>query len=252
MDFGYLMAQAAQESSFRPDAKAPTTDATGLYQFMDQTWLGAVKQWGGKYGLGEYAAAIETEANGRNPTVADAAMEKRILDLRKDPAISAELAAEFAKENKVEVERAIGRPASATDLYLAHFLGATGASHFLKEIQADGSAKAADLMPAAAEANRWVFYDEGGQAKSVSDIYKSFANRIETAAAEYAGEAGVDTNTAAEVLAINPEGTGQKDGADLLATMNVLSMATMRSNGEKPADQAAQQPQRRRRTDTSA
>jgi soluble lytic murein transglycosylase-like protein len=253
MSFGYLMAQANQESSFQPDAKAPTGTATGLYQFLDQTWLGAVKQWGGRYGLGEYAASISME-EGRTPTVADPAMRQRILDLRKDPAVSAELAAEFARQNKSEVEHALGRPASATDLYLAHFLGAQGATNFLKKIEVDGSANAAELMPQAAAANRWVFYDDAGNAKSVSDIYRSFANKIESAASAYADETGVDGDTAAEALALNPEGTGQKDGASLLTTMNVLSMAAMRVSG-KPAEDHAAAParaQHRRPTDTSA
>jgi len=43
VDFGYLMAQAAQESSFQPAVKAATSSATGLYQFLDSTWLGMVR-----------------------------------------------------------------------------------------------------------------------------------------------------------------------------------------------------------------
>src|SRR5690242_786525 len=40
MDFSYLMAQASRESSFDPTAKASTSSASGLYQFVEQTWLG--------------------------------------------------------------------------------------------------------------------------------------------------------------------------------------------------------------------
>jgi len=43
VDFDYLVNQARTESSFRPDVKASTSSATGLYQFLDQTWLGTVK-----------------------------------------------------------------------------------------------------------------------------------------------------------------------------------------------------------------
>src|ERR1700735_1054556 len=87
VDFGYMMAQAAQESSFKPGAKATTSSATGLFQFIDSTWLQSVKQHGAKYGLGQYAAQISTDENGQ-PHVADPAVKQQILDLRKDPQIS--------------------------------------------------------------------------------------------------------------------------------------------------------------------
>src|ERR1700742_4572344 len=70
VDFSYMMAQAGQESSFQPDAKATTSSATGLYQFIDTTWLNSVKQWGGKYGLADVAAKITVGSNGQ-ATVAD-------------------------------------------------------------------------------------------------------------------------------------------------------------------------------------
>src|SRR5438552_7143 len=53
IDFGYLMAQAAQESGFNSDAKAAASSATGLYQFIDSTWLDLVRQHGAQHGLGE-------------------------------------------------------------------------------------------------------------------------------------------------------------------------------------------------------
>src|ERR1700761_7932880 len=121
VDFGYMMAQAAQESSFQPDAKASTSSATGLFQFIDSTWLSSVKQYGAKYGLGDLAQQITTGEDG-HLHVADPMIKKEILELRKDPKVSSEIAAEFAHANKTEVEKALGHPASPTDLYLAHFL----------------------------------------------------------------------------------------------------------------------------------
>ena len=38
VNFTYLMEKAAVESSFNPDAKAKTSSATGLFQFIEQTW----------------------------------------------------------------------------------------------------------------------------------------------------------------------------------------------------------------------
>ncbi len=133
-DFGYLMAQAAQESGFQSDVKASTSSATGLFQFIDSTWLDMVRQHGAKHGIARLAEQVTCDAAGR-PHVVDPAVRESILALRKDPRISAALAGEFAHDNKAEVERVLGRPAEKTDLYLAHFLGAGGATEILKAIQ---------------------------------------------------------------------------------------------------------------------
>src|SRR5271163_1189634 len=86
VDFAYLVAQAGQESSFRPDAKAGTSSASGLYQFAESTWLNMVRDKGAQYGLGDLAAQIDTTDNG--PRVANPATRHQILALRNDPTIS--------------------------------------------------------------------------------------------------------------------------------------------------------------------
>ncbi len=58
VDFGYLFNQAKVESGLDPDAKARTSSATGLFQFIDQTWLGTVKKHGAAHGLDWAANAI--------------------------------------------------------------------------------------------------------------------------------------------------------------------------------------------------
>jgi hypothetical protein len=185
VDFGYLMAQAEQESGFQSNAKASTSSATGLFQFIDSTWLDMVRQHGAKHGIGQLAEHVTSDASGR-PHVADPFMRERILALRKDPRISAALAGEFAQDNKTEVERALGRPAGKTDLYLAHFLGAGGATEILKAIRHDGSTPAVDILPGAASANRSVFFDATtGEPRTVADLYRNFSNRIEKSATAY-------------------------------------------------------------------
>src|SRR3954462_13255463 len=73
MDFSYLMAQASRESSFDPTAKATTSSASGLYQFVEQTWLGEFQPHGADYGYGELAGQIVKHSDGHyavsNPTV---------------------------------------------------------------------------------------------------------------------------------------------------------------------------------------
>ncbi|MGH7090203.1 MAG: transglycosylase SLT domain-containing protein, partial [Stellaceae bacterium] len=101
-DFGLLMAEAAQESSFRSDAKAATGSAAGLYQFIGSTWLEMVHRFGAKYGLGALAQQITTTPSGRFRAVNPAA-RREILALRNDPSLAAAMAGEYANLNKGEV-----------------------------------------------------------------------------------------------------------------------------------------------------
>jgi hypothetical protein len=48
VDYGYMMAMAAQESGFNPTATAETSSATGLYQFLNATWLEMLYRYGVK------------------------------------------------------------------------------------------------------------------------------------------------------------------------------------------------------------
>lgn len=255
VDFGYLMAQAAQESSFNPEAKAPSSSATGLFQFIDSTWLATVKQFGAKYGLGNLADQIQQGGSGYHVT--DAGVRQQILDLRKDPKVSSELAAEFAHQNKEQLETALGRKANATDLYLAHFLGAQGATQFVKSMDQNASTKAADLMPAAAAANRSVFYDSNGQARTVAQVYQNFSARMERQIDQYASASGVSTDTAAEVVAMrNPMDLPSRVSQPMLAAMNVIALATLKLLGRQSSDTLSPDrsvaADKHRSTDTSA
>src|SRR5919206_1206699 len=62
--FDYLLKTALRESNLDPDAKAPTSSATGLFQFIDQTWLGTLKRDGAALGYGKYANAITQTSSG--------------------------------------------------------------------------------------------------------------------------------------------------------------------------------------------
>src|SRR6476620_9091185 len=65
ISFEYLLTTAKIESNLNPSAQASTSSAKGLYQFIDQTWLGTMKQDGAALGLGRYANAIERQRDGR-------------------------------------------------------------------------------------------------------------------------------------------------------------------------------------------
>lgn len=178
VDFAYLVNKAAQESGFRTEVKAKTSSATGLYQFTEQTWLQMVRDNGGQYGVGGLASKIETRSDG-SLTVRDRATRQHILALRKNPELAAAMAAEYASDNKEFLADRVGGTVGRTELYMAHFLGAGGAAEFLQARASNPQAKAASLLPEAAAANRSVFYDETGKARTVSQIYDRFAAKME-------------------------------------------------------------------------
>lgn len=160
VDFSYLVKQAAVESSFDPNAKAKGSSATGLYQFIQGTWLDMVEKHGAKYG-------IDT-----------AAPRKELLALRKDPELSSYMAAELANENEAFLQNNWGGEIGETELYLAHFMGAGGAASFLKANDKNPMMAAADLFPEAARSNRSVFFD-GHRARSVGEVYNLFDQKFE-------------------------------------------------------------------------
>lgn len=177
VDFAYLLDKAKVESSLNPNAKASTSSATGLFQFTSQTWLQTLKAHGAKHGLGDYADHIEIGKSGAH--VKDPIWRNAILGLRKDPKVSSEMAAELDKDNAEILQTKVGGKIGSTELYLAHFLGAGGASDFLTTLRANPKANAAALLPEAAAANRSVFYGADGAPRSVSQIYQRFAQKFD-------------------------------------------------------------------------
>lgn len=176
VNFTYLMEKAAAESGFDPDAKARTSSATGLFQFIESTWLRMVKDHGDKYGLSNYADKISNDGR-----VSDSKARREILSLRKDPEIASLMAAEFAQGNHDYLARHVGGKIGKTELYMAHFLGAGGASGFLNAMKKSPNMAAADLFPKEARANRNVFYDsKTGAPKSLREIHATFERKFGT------------------------------------------------------------------------
>ncbi|MBA4802830.1 MAG: transglycosylase SLT domain-containing protein [Euryhalocaulis sp.] len=167
-DFDYLLNTAARESGFDPRAKAPTSSASGLFQFIDQTWLGMVKQHGAKHGMAAEAAKIEVSANGRY-RVTDPAARDDILDMRFDPAKAAVMAGEYAGDAANALRNKLGREPDAGELYMAHFLGSKGAGDLILAAESNPDSRADSLFPAAARANRRLF-TENGRPASVAEL----------------------------------------------------------------------------------
>lgn len=182
VSFDYLLSQAARESGLDPEASNSRSSASGLFQFTSQTWFDMVRRHGAKHGLGEQAAQITRGANGRLD-IADKAVKAAVLDLRKDPELSAMMAAEYARDNSRVLERKLGRPATASDLHLAHLLGAGGAVRVIEGMASDPNNSAHALLPEAARANPELFRDPGSrEARTVTSLYNSVQARHQSGA----------------------------------------------------------------------
>jgi len=167
-DFDFLMKTAERESAFDPRAQARTSSAAGMFQFIEQTWLAVMHRHGEKHGFAEAANAIREDAAGRF-RIDDPQAREAVLALRFDPEAASLMAGELARENAARLRGVIGREPSAGELYAAHFLGASGAGALIKAVESDPGAKADSLFPAAAAANRPVFYD-GARAKTAAEL----------------------------------------------------------------------------------
>jgi hypothetical protein len=179
--FEYMLATAKMESDFNPTAGASTSSARGLYQFIEQTWLATVKEAGGQLGYGQYADAIGKTTSG-DYVVVDPTMRRAIMKLRDDPAASSAMAAVLTQSNSFQLTGKIGRRPSDAELYMAHFLGIGGAAKLITNAEEAPDASAVRMFPSAAAANRAIFYDRGGQPRSVSEVYNVLETRYASAA----------------------------------------------------------------------
>jgi hypothetical protein len=181
VDFGFLMGTAKRESGYNPKAKAPTSSAAGLFQFVEQTWLGTLKQHGAKYGYARYSDMIQKGGDGRY-FVRGAEAHKMVLDLRMDPHAASLMAGELASDHAAYLKGRVGRDPTAGELYAAHFLGPQGSARLIQAMQSTPRSTAASLFPDAAAANRSIFY-RGGRAATVAEVYANLTSTAETGAA---------------------------------------------------------------------
>lgn len=169
VDFSFLMRTAQRESGYNPRAKAASSSAAGLFQFVDQTWLSTLKQHGAKYGYARYAELISKGADGRYQ-VAGADARKAVMDLRLDPHAASLMAGELTSDHASYLKGRVGRTPTSGELYAAHFLGPQGSARLIEALRAQPGASAASLFPDAANANRGIFYRDGRPA-TVSEVY---------------------------------------------------------------------------------
>lgn len=168
VDADFLVRTARRESAMNPSAKARTSSAAGLFQFIEQTWLGTVKAHGAKHGYGQYADLIYRGGDGRWRVEGSA--RNVVLDLRFDPQAASTMAAELTASNAAYLRGRSGREPGAGDLYAAHFLGPAGAAQLMDAMDRRPGSSAAAIFPQAAAANRSIFYRDGRPA-TVAEVH---------------------------------------------------------------------------------
>lgn len=169
VSFDFLLKTAARESGLQSSAKAKTSSAVGLFQFVEQTWLAMVAKHGASHGLAKEASGIEQDENGRF-TVNNQATRNQILGLRHDPAISTDLAAELTIENKNFLQNKLGRAPSNAELYIAHFMGAGQAGSMITAASNTPNSAANLLFPVEAKSNPSIFMGKNGTARTVLQV----------------------------------------------------------------------------------
>lgn len=183
-DFSFLLAQAKIESALDPSAKAASSSAAGLYQFIDSTWLATLDRHGDKLGMGEISDMIESR--GGRAVVTDPSKRGAIMALRYDPQASALVAGALANDNRASLGAFLGREPDHSELYLAHFAGAGGAKDLLSALQSNPNTIAAAILPSAARSNRAMFYDGSGNARSVGQFMDLIRGKLSAAQSETA------------------------------------------------------------------
>ena len=96
--FDYLLATAQRESALDPKARARSSSASGLFQFIEQTGLG----------LGDEANAIAAKSDG-TLVVDDPRRRREILALRHDPQVASLMAGTFTQRNRDLLAAELGR-----------------------------------------------------------------------------------------------------------------------------------------------
>jgi len=154
---GIMQRIAYSESGFNPNAKAKApSSASGLFQFVKDTWDTMLRRKGKKYGLSPDTSPFDARAN-------------------------ALMGGEFIQDNIKDIQSSVlTPPPTATDVYAAHFMGSDGAKQLFREIKNDPYTIAASVFPKAAESNPSIFYDKNKTPRTVRQVYEVLAYKMGT------------------------------------------------------------------------
>jgi hypothetical protein len=188
----YMLALADKESSFSAEAKAGTSSAEGLFQFVNSTWLEMIRSHGARHGYEAAAAAVETVRG--ELTITNDVMREWVLGLRRDAYLSAVMAGEMLKRDRAKVERRIGRDLSRSEYYLVHFLGAASAGKLMEIVNGKPKQSAPAAFPQAARANKTLFFTREGRRTrhlTVGEVYTRLDRMIDMRLDRYIGVSAI-------------------------------------------------------------
>jgi hypothetical protein len=145
------------------------------------------------------------------------------------------MAGVLTQQNSAALSRRIGRPPSEGELYIAHFLGAGGAGKLIQLAGSSPQANAADAFPSAAQANRPIFYDRQGNARSVSGVYSEIVRRFKVASDGPAATlAGATVHPLQQAAAL----PAARSVTDVAGVTKVFAVAAARSVATTPVASA--------------
>lgn len=231
--FDYLVSTSGRESDHRPDLASSTSTAKGLFQFVDQTWLGLIKREGASVGLERLANEIISDGKG-GWTVANLQEKTKILALKSDPLVASVMAGKFTQENARQLEGSLGRAPTEGELYVAHVLGASGATKLMRMAKNEPNTTAAVAFPRPAAANPELFYGKGGVPRTAAELLADLTRSRDGA------EDPTARRLAAAHSALNAQAGGRKiDPAALALLVRAQAQALVGKEATGAANAAA-------------
>ena len=149
-----------------------------------------MKRAGATHGYAQYADAITRTDSGRY-VVQDPTLKADILKLRNDPAANALMAGAFTNRNTEILGERLGRAPTEGELYMAHFLGPSGAARLITLASRSPDSNAAASFRNAARSNRAIFFDRDGNARGAADVTTALTSRYSVARARQTAPATV-------------------------------------------------------------
>lgn len=146
----------AVESSFKANAKAGTSSASGLNQFTNAKWDEMMGKHANVYKIPTSATPQDAKANA--------------------------LLGSVSLKKNLQLAASNGLPANALTAYLMHFLGTSGGQRFLNM---PDDAVPGLMMPEAAAANKSIFFTSDGKGRTKSQIMALLQDKLTKAAAAF-------------------------------------------------------------------
>lgn len=163
-EYGQQLAGPEDQIDYGLGNAAGASSAVGVGQFVRGTWLRLMR---------DPAVTSRMSPVLQEKGINLAGMsDEELLALRSDPELSILGTAAYAEQNQRQAEGILGRQLTDAELYMGHFLGGAGAATLFRAILDNPDQNAAELFPAAANANPTVFGD-----RSARQLYDELARR---------------------------------------------------------------------------